>query len=275
MYKRIVTYILLVSLTMMFYVSCAEELSVGPENISSNDKVDPGMSAGELHNEYVKAFLRVRPKRCAARLDEDQAYLEAYIKSSKELCVALGIDANIDRDTFDQFLQLNNTLKNEGIWDTFNPTAYSPPEVINYLRDNGNITTKDAQLIQSMLKRLKETSPYDIQIDDSNRRTLLATAENDEASPLVVQVEDVLVNSLALWQDVLGESGNDLVSIDLNDPEVVAAWWKVLTKIVASALSDTIVFSITTGLTWNPPVVLFFSSFASLAVYEAFAERGW
>ena len=234
------------------------------------------MSLGELHNEFARAFLKVRPERSTVRLDEDQNYLDTYIESSREVCLKMGIDVELNRAILEEFLQLNNTMKDAGIWDAFNPLAYSPPEAIYYLSDTGDISENDARLIQGMLKKLKDPSSRDLKKDDSNSGVLLlSAAEIDNASSLVLEVEDVLKNSLVLWQEVFDASGEELVGFDPNDPDIVYAWWKTLTKLVASAVGDVIVFAVTTGLTWNPNIVLFFTSLASLAVYEAFAERGW
>lgn len=276
MFKRTVSCVLLLSFTMMIYVSCSEERSVIPEKATDVEQDGSEMSAGELHNEFARAFLKVRPERSIVRLDEDNNYLDTYIESSREVCVKMGIDVELNRDVLDEFLQLNNTMREAGIWDAFNPLAYSPPEVIYYLRDTGAISENDVQLIQSMLKKLKDISPRDLKKDDSNSgMLLLSAAEIDKASPLVLEVEDVLKNSIVLWQEVYDASGEELVGFDPNAPDIVYAWWKTLTKLVASAVGDVIVFSVTTGLTWNPNIILFFTSLASLAVYEAFAERGW
>lgn len=269
MFKRTVSCILLVSLMSMFFVSCREEQLMIPKETAE-------MSAGELHNEFVKAFLKVRPERSTARIDEDQDYLDIFVESSREVCKTIGIDAELNRDVLDEFLQLNNTMREAGIWDAFNLTAYSPPEVINHLRDTGAISVKDAQHIQSMLKKIKDISPYDIKKDEPNDGVLLlTTTEIGEASPFVLEVKDVLENSIALWQEVLDAAGEELVGFDPNDPDMVAAWWKQVAKWAGSALGDTIVFVITTGLTWTPPVIVFVTTFASLAAYEAFNERGW
>lgn len=275
MFKKSVSCVLLVSLVMMFFISCSEERSVIPEKATEGEQVGLEMSAGELHNEFARAFLKVRPERCITRLDEDQNYLDTYVESSREICKTMGIDVELNRDVLDEFLQLNNTMKEAGIWDAFNPLAYSPPEVINHLKEIGAISAKDAQHIQSMLKKARDISPCDLKKDDSNDGMLLLTAaEISEASPFVLEVKDVLENSITLWEEVFDASGEELVGFDPNDP-IVSAWWKTVTKLVASAVGDTIVFSVTTGLTWTPPVILFFTSLASLAVYEAFAERGW
>ncbi len=276
MFKRNISCVLLISLTMMFCVSCSEERSVIPENATESEQDSPEMSAGELHNEFARAFLKVRPERCIVRLDEDQNYLDTYIESSREVCKTMGIDKELNGDVLNEFLQLNNTMKEAGIWDAFNPLAYSPPEVINYLRDTGAISAKDAQHIQSMLMKAKNISPYDLKKDDSNDgMLLLASAEISDASPFVLEVKDVLENSITLWAEVFDASGEELVGFDPNDPDMVSAWWKTLTKIVASAIGDTIVFAVTTGLTWTGPVIVFFTTIASLSVYEAFDERGW
>jgi hypothetical protein len=253
----------------MFFVSCSEEQLVIPKEAVE-------MSAGELHNEFARAFLKVRPERCTARLDEDQNYLDTYVESSREVCKTMGIDVELNRDVLDEFFQLNNKMKEAGIWDAFNPLAYSPPEVINHLRDTGAISAKDAKHIQSMLKKAKDISPCDLKKDDSNKgMLLLTTAEIGEASPFVLEVKDILENSIILWEEVFDASGAELIGFDPNDPDMVSDWWKTIVKIIGTAFGDTIVFAVTTGLTWNGSVIVWFTTVSSLAVYEAFDERGW
>ena len=276
MFRRIISCVVLISFVMMLFISCTGDSVVSTNSKNESMILQAEMSCGELHNKFVRMFLKVRPERCTTRLDEDQNYLDTYIESSREACKSMGIDIELDRDVLDQFLQLNNSMKNAGIWDAFNPTAYSPPEVINHLRDTGAISAKDARLIQNMLKRVKNISPHNFKKDSSNDSKSFLTAEEvKEASPLVLEVEEILVNSIALWKKILDTSGEELVKIDPSNPEVVADWWKVLIKLVATAVSDTIVFVVTTYLTWNPTVVVFFTSISSLAAYEAFDERDW
>ena len=269
MFNRIVSCVLLVSFMMLLFVSCSDE-----QLIVTEDKSE--ISDGQLHNELARAFLKVRPERHAARLDEDQNYLNTFIESSREVYKEMGIDVELNRDVLNEFLELNNTMKEAGIWDAFNPLAYSPPEVIDYLRDTGLITNKDARQIHVMLNKVKEFSFGDLNKDLSTGGLLLLSSDEiDDASPYVMDVKAVLENSITLWEEVFDSSGDELVTYDLHDPDIVAAWWKTLSKIVASALGDAIVFSVTTSLTWSGPVIVFFTTVASLAVYEAFDERGW
>ena len=260
----------------MLYISCTGDSLVSTNPKTEDEILPAGLSIGELHNEFVKAFLAKQPILQTSRIDNDWGYLDLYIETACEVCNKLGVDFEPNKEILASIIEKNISMREAGVYDIFNPVIYSPLDVIDGIVKSGNISSEESRHLKSIFNKLQKMQPCDLKTDEAiSQLTFLTAMEKEEASQLVLYTDDILVNSIKLWSEIYGESGEELLNIDPADSEMVAEWWKTLTKIFTTATADTLALAASTYCTWNPAAVGFVTAVASLAVMEAFNERGW
>ena len=250
--------------------------AVSPPESNTAPSGNPGIGPGELHNQLVKAFLAQGRRLSGPRVEEDADYLKLYVETSREVFRAQGIEFEPDIEILREHFTLNAGRRAAGLGDIFRPFASSPADNIDNLARAGKICLTDARLLKKIFAELQPRhSDAALDRNCQTPRGFLTAAERESASATVLMAEDVLVHSLLLWSEVLGADGDDLAAFEPGEEDLVAAWWKTVTKLVGTAGADALAVTAAGAVTANAPVVVFVGSLASLATYEAFDERGW
>lgn len=265
MFRRSVCIVVLVSFFSLLITSCTNNEILSPAK-SQKENVITTINVGMLHNDLVREFLDAR-KRIVIK-DKEQLK-DLFVETSKIVFNKHGYDFVPSRNMLDDFLKRCEQWKSSNVYDVFIPTKQSPNSVIDNMISSGVVPLADAQHLKDIFARAKRLNGAEHKIDPLQDSFL----DNQQTVSNNVQlVDDVLVHSCSLWQDICGD---EKISID-PEGQLLEEWWKTLLKWVGTGAADGLAALAAAYIfLGNIFAVAFLTAFASVVAYDAFDERGW
>lgn len=256
MFRTSISLIVLISFLSLLWSSCSSDGLVKPEEKRTAEDV----TAGEVHNAFVSAFLERCPERELLTREER---VRAYVETVKAICEEQSYDYEPDQAQMDEFLATCEKWRREGIWDIYNPSAISPTDALDRFVAAGVIPAENAPYLHRLLEGLQNKS---IEPRGPLTFTTAPCAEMEVA-------RDILQSSCQLWY---GQPDGAIPIEFAGDPELYAKWWKTVLKYLGVGACDGLAawaaFYASAG---NPFFVGFCCGIASVAANDAFSERGW
>lgn len=240
----------------LLLVSCSSDGLVKIEE----KRIAEDVTAGEVHNEFIRAYLKRCPER---KLLTREERVRAYVEIAKAICEEKSYDYKPVQAQMDEFLTTCEEWRRDGIWDIYNPATISPTDALDRFVAAGVIPAKNAPYLHRLLEELQKKS-----VDPRSLLTFTAApcAEMESA-------RDLLQSSCQLWY---GQPDGAIPIEFTDDPDLVANWWKTVIKYVGVGACDGLAgWAAGCATAGNPFAIGFFGGIASIAAYEAFEERGW
>jgi len=247
------------AIACLFSFSCFE--SPAPPQSQTEQDVQ-AISAGELHNDLVTTYIEATHGN---RGITERDRITLFVTVSQEIFARKGIEFVPTEETVHAFMEMwKRWMKT----DTDDFTAFykvSPMAIIDELEHAEAIHPGDAVHLKNLFAEMKRTGAS----GTDPRRSIYGTPAGS-TEPLKMAY-DVSRQSMNLWFDL---NGDEKTSID-PDEMMLDSWWKTVVKYVTLAGSDTIATVLGTYAFANPAAGVFCGALASVAVYDAFDERGW
>jgi hypothetical protein len=256
-FRKSISLIVLLSFMCLLWASCSSDgmLTEPGEKRSASD-----VTAGEVHNEFVRAYLKRCPERELLTRDER---VREYVETAKAVCEEQNYDYAPTQVQMDEFLAVAGQWREAGIWDIFNPAGISPDVALDRFVAAGIIPAEHASYLHGLLDELQDQS-----IEPEGPLTCAAApcAEMEVA-------REFLMSSCELWYEW---DGTGQIPPEIIENPALAKWWEKALKYLAAGACDGLAgwaaFYATAG---NPFAVGFFGGIASIAACDAFNERGW
>lgn len=257
MIRKSVSLIVLLSFVCLLWASCSSDRFL----VEPNGKIAASeVTVGEVHNEFVLAYLKRCPDRKLFTRDER---IRAYVETVKVVCKEQNYDYAPTQVQMDEFLATAEQWREAGIWDIFNPTDISPDIALDRFVAAGVIPVEHASYLHGLLEGLQDHS--------IEPRGMLTCAAAPCAEMEVAR--NLLQGSCQLWYEW---DGTGQMPIELIENPELAKWWQTVIKYLGVGACDGLagwaVFFASAG---NVFLVGFVGGIASVAANDAFSERGW
>jgi hypothetical protein len=256
MFRRIINLIMLLSMTGFLWTSCSDDGLIKPrEKRTAKD-----VSAGEVHNEFVRAYLERCPERW---LLTRGMRVQMYVETAITVCKERNYDYEPVQEQMDEFLATCEEWRRKGIWDICNPSTICPTDALDKFIAAGVIPKENTDYLHGMLEGLQRKC-----IDPRHSLTFAIPPSKE-----MEVARDLLQSSCRFWYS----QPNGALPIEFSvDTKLYADWWKTALKYLGVGACDGLAgWAAFYAFGGNPFAVGFFGGIASVAAYDAFEERGW
>lgn len=211
--------VLITSLLNLLSISCSDRGIMTPPRKTSED-----VTLGEVHNQFVKGFMKRCPQRCAL---SRYNYIRAYVESIREVCEEQNYDFMPTKELMDEYLEMFEKWREAGIWDVYNPLKYSPYDAIDGFVKAGYIPEDNADYLHKLLDDLCQ-SCGELQSDGGREMVRLSPAPSGELDA----ARELLQSSCVLWLSEYDPG----TPVKIIDPD--ATFWKKVGYYAAIGYAD-------------------------------------
>jgi hypothetical protein len=243
MFRKSLHVILIAVFLNLLAASCSDRGVVDPsKKISQQD-----VTLGEVHNQFVKGFMKRYPNRCTLRRDE---YIKAYFESVEEVSEENNYDFVPTEQSINACIAMFDKWRDAGIWDVYNPLKYSPYEAIDGFVEAGYIPEENAAYLRTLLDELIQ--PMNMPRKDGERPVFhLPSAPSRNLEP----ARDLLQRSCELWYKEMGSLTPPTLDIIDPDWDLWVDIWKKIGYYVAIGIADGLAGWGAGTLTANPFII--------------------